>query len=61
MKGKKKLSKYFKDEKMSLLEKETCWLLCDANNTIIWIVGQRADNRFCVSETTKNILKITRS
>lgn len=61
MKGKKKLSKYFKDEKMSLLEKEKCWVLCDANDTIIWIVGKRADNRFCVSESTKNVLKITRS
>jgi tRNA(Ile)-lysidine synthase len=61
MKGKKKVSKYFKDEKMSLLEKETCWLLCDANNAIVWIVGKRADNRFCISKSTKNILKITRS
>ena len=61
MKGKKKLSKYFKDEKMSLLEKENSWLLCDANDTIIWVVGRRADNRFCINETTEKILKITRS
>ncbi|MGB1269592.1 MAG: tRNA lysidine(34) synthetase TilS [Flavobacteriaceae bacterium] len=60
MKGKKKLSKYFKDEKMSLLEKEHSWLLCDATDSIIWIVGRRADNRFCVGKTTENILKITR-
>lgn len=61
MKGKKKVSKYFKDEKLSLLEKEKCWLLCDAKDTVIWIVGKRLDNRFCVNESTKNILKITRS
>jgi tRNA(Ile)-lysidine synthase len=61
MKGKKKLSKYFKDEKLSLTDKENCWLLCDANDTIIWVVSKRADNRFCVSKTTHKILKITRS
>lgn len=61
MKGKKKLSKYFKDEKMSLVDKENCWLLCDATDAIIWIVDRRLDERFKVSENTKNILKITRS
>ena len=59
MKGKKKLSKYFKDEKLSLPEKENCWLLCDANNTIIWVIGMRADARFSVSKTTQKIIKIT--
>ena len=58
MKGKKKISKYFKDEKMSLIEKENCWLLCDVNDTIIWIVGRRADDRFKVDAKTKRILKI---
>lgn len=59
MNGKKKLSKYFKDEKMSLTEKENCWLLCDANDAIIWVIGQRSDDRFCVDKTTREILKIT--
>ncbi|WP_452220843.1 tRNA lysidine(34) synthetase TilS [Lacinutrix salivirga] len=58
MQGKKKLSKYFKDEKLSLLDKEKIWILCSENN-IVWIIGKRADNRFKVSESTKNILKIT--
>ncbi|MCB0446146.1 MAG: tRNA(Ile)-lysidine synthetase, partial [Gelidibacter sp.] len=57
MKGKKKLSKYFKDEKLSLIDKENSWLLC-SNNTIVWIVGKRADARFMVTEKTKQILKI---
>jgi tRNA(Ile)-lysidine synthase len=58
MKGKKKVSKYFKDEKMSLIEKEECWLLCDANDTIIWIVGRRADDRFSIKESANKILNI---
>ena len=57
MKGKKKLSKYFKDEKLSLLDKEKVWLLCSENN-IIWVINRRADNRFRVTKNTKHILKI---
>lgn len=57
MKGKKKLSKYFKDEKLSLVEKEQIGILCSGPD-IIWIVGKRADERFKVTENTKQILKI---
>ncbi|MFI1773272.1 tRNA lysidine(34) synthetase TilS [Thalassobellus citreus] len=57
MTGKKKLSKYFKDEKLSLLDKENTWLLC-SENTIVWVVNRRADNRFRVTDKTKQILKI---
>jgi len=55
--GKKKVSKYFKDEKMSLLEKENTWLLCSKND-IVWIIGKRLDNRFKVEKSTSKILKI---
>ncbi|MBP0905787.1 tRNA lysidine(34) synthetase TilS [Mariniflexile gromovii] len=54
---KKKVSKYLKDEKQSLLEKEQTWLLCSENN-IVWILGKRADERFKVTEKTKHILKV---
>jgi tRNA(Ile)-lysidine synthase len=57
MKGKKKVSKFFKDEKFSLSEKEQAWFLC-SNNEIIWIVGQRMDDRFKITEHTQTILKI---
>jgi tRNA(Ile)-lysidine synthase len=58
MKGqKKKVSKYFKDEKMSLIDKENTWLLCSGDN-IVWIVGRRADERFKVTKETTQILKI---
>ncbi|MFH6770114.1 tRNA lysidine(34) synthetase TilS [Gaetbulibacter aquiaggeris] len=56
MKGKKKLSKYFKDEKLSLIDKENTWLLC-SEDSIIWVIGKRADDRFKVTENTKQILK----
>jgi tRNA(Ile)-lysidine synthase len=59
MQGKKKLSKYFKDEKFSLLEKENTWLLCNAENEIIWVIDHRQDDRLSLKNTSKNILKIT--
>ena len=58
MKGKKKLSKYFKDEKLSLITKEQLWLLC-CNDEIVWIMDHRADNRYKMHPTTKRLLKIT--
>ncbi len=57
MKGKKKISKYLKDEKLSLVEKENTWVLTSEDN-ILWVVGMRADDRFKVTENTKQILKI---
>ncbi|RFN58487.1 tRNA lysidine(34) synthetase TilS [Marixanthomonas ophiurae] len=58
MKGKKKLSKFFKDEKLSLVAKEKLWVLC-SDSEIIWIIGHRADERFKVTSKTTDILKIT--
>ncbi|MCZ4319386.1 tRNA lysidine(34) synthetase TilS [Aequorivita viscosa] len=58
MQGKKKLSKFFKDEKLSLIEKEKIWLLLNGD-AIVWIIGLRMDDRFQVTEETKEILKIT--
>ncbi|PXY38966.1 tRNA lysidine(34) synthetase TilS [Flavobacterium cheongpyeongense] len=58
MNGKsKKISKLFKDEKLSLIEKENCWLLC-SNNQIVWVVGIRQDERFKITNTSNKILKI---
>ena len=58
MQGKKKLSKFFKDEKLSLVAKENSLLLC-SGDAIVWVMNQRADNRFRVTDQTKTIIKIT--
>ena len=58
MQGKKKLSKFFKDEKLSLPQKENCWLLCSGGE-IVWVIGLRADARFAIDEGTKRILRIS--
>ena len=58
MEGKsKKVSKLFKDEKLSLIAKENTWLLC-SDNQIVWVIGIRQDERFRVEKTTQNRLKI---
>lgn len=57
MPGKKKLSKFFKDQKYSLLEKENQWLLC-SEAQIVWVIGQRVDARFAASNATVNPLII---
>ncbi len=57
MKGKKKLSDYFKDIKLIPAEKEKTWLLCNRND-IVWIVGKRMDNRYKITGKTEKILHL---
>lgn len=59
MKGKKKISKFFKDEKLSIHQKEQVWILENGNKAVIWIVGLRLDHRFKKTINTKNSIKIS--
>lgn len=55
--GRKKLAKFFKDQKLDILSKKEIWLLC-SDEQIVWVVGMRADNRFKVIDGAQEILKI---
>jgi tRNA(Ile)-lysidine synthase len=55
MNQKKKLSDYFIDRKFSRLGKEKVRIL-ESGGKIAWIIGERIDNRFRITKTTKKAL-----
>ena len=52
MNGKKKLSDFFIDKKLSRFEKEKCCIMC-SDEKIMWIIGHRMDDRFKITNKTK--------
>ncbi|MFN8210990.1 MAG: tRNA lysidine(34) synthetase TilS [Bacteroidales bacterium] len=57
MKSRKKLSDYFIDRKYSIDEKEKK-LVMESEGNITWILGDRLDNRFSITDKTTRILRI---
>ena len=57
MTGKKRISDYLTDKKYTMHQKEKQYVVC-SNDDIVWLVNERIDNRFCITEKTKRILKI---
>ncbi|WP_228448234.1 tRNA lysidine(34) synthetase TilS [Chryseobacterium sp. CH25] len=56
--GKKKVSKFFRDEKLSILARQKIWILSDSNNSVLGIIPFRQDRRYAKDEKTERILKI---
>jgi tRNA(Ile)-lysidine synthase len=57
MKKKKKLARFLIDQKLSKTAKEKIWVLV-MDSQIIWVLGQRIDNRFCIRVNTPEMLLI---
>ena len=57
MTGKKKVSDYLTDRKFSVFDKENQWVVCASEN-IVWLVDERTDNRFRVTEKTRRVIVI---
>jgi tRNA(Ile)-lysidine synthase len=51
----KKLSDFFIDEKVPLSDKDLIPILVNGNGELIWIAGWRQDNRYKLTEATKNV------
>ena len=57
MQKKKKLSRFFIDRKIPLTQKEKIWVI-ESNKKIIWVIGQRIDERFKMTDKTRDSLEI---
>ena len=58
MSGKKKVSDFLIDQKVSRFEKENIKVLENGNGDILWVIGKRGDNRYKVNDQTTEIYKL---
>jgi tRNA(Ile)-lysidine synthase len=54
MHGRKKLSDFITDQKMSAIEKQNLWLLLSGDD-IVWVAGHRIDERYKISSSTQKV------
>ena len=54
-----KLQDFFTNLKLSRLEKENTWILENNDQTVIWVLGKRLDERYKVRTETCKLLKIS--
>lgn len=59
MTGRKKVSDYLIDHKVSVVEKNRQFVLVSGED-IVWLVGRRIDDRFRITDKTEKILKVYR-
>lgn len=58
MSAKKKISDFFVDAKVPIFEKHNFPILETKEGEIVWVCGQRIDDRFKITNETKRVLKL---
>ena len=59
MSGRKKLSDFLIDKKVSMAEKSRQFVLLSGDD-IVWVIGRRLDDRYAITRKTDNVLKVVR-
>ena len=57
MEGSKLVNDYLAEKKKTLFEKRTQLLLCSGED-IVWVIGERSDNRFKIEASTRTVIQI---
>jgi tRNA(Ile)-lysidine synthase len=59
MTGKRKVSDFLIDNKVSMAEKERQFVLLSGED-IVWVVGRRIDDRYRLTRDSDTVLRITK-
>ena len=58
MQGRKKLSDYFIQKKINILDKKSVPILVNGDGRIVWVVNYHMDDRFKIRDNTQKVLKL---
>src|SRR5690606_24484137 len=58
MRGRKKLSDFFVQQKINVFDKKNTPIIVNGNGDILWVAGHRIDDRYKITENTQKVLTL---